>query len=51
MKLYSQYLPRCIMYYLLRYYKEPNTTSGLFFKKGGLEFLVKILDKHAYKSF
>ena len=32
------------MYYLLRYYKEETQLVGLLFKKGVLEFVVKILD-------
>ena len=36
------------MYFLLGYYKEPDTVR-LFFKKGVIEFLVKILDKYTYK--
>ena len=48
--LYSQYLIRCIMYYLLRYYNELELV-GLFLKKVVLEFLVKILDKYTYKEF
>ena len=31
--LYSQYLLRCIIYYLLRYYKEPDTASGTVLQK------------------
>ena len=43
-KLYSQYLLRSIMYYLLRYYKEPDTASGIVLQKSALEFLIKVLD-------
>ena len=40
------------MYNLSRYYKEPaQLVVGLFFKKGVLEFLIKILDKYTYKEF
>ena len=39
------------MYYLLRYYKEQTQLVGLFFKKGVLEFVFKILDKYIYKKF
>ena len=39
------------MYCLLRYYKEQTQVVGLFFKKGILEFVVKILDKYADKEF
>ena len=39
------------MYCLLRYYKEQTQVVGLFFKKGVLEFVVKILDKYADKEF
>ena len=51
LKLYSPYLLRCIMYYLLRYYKEEIQLVGLFFTKGVLEFVVKILDKYTYSEF
>ena len=47
MKLYSQYLQKYIIYYLSRYY----ILVGLFFKKGILEYLVKIIDKYTYKEF
>ena len=49
--LYSQYQLRCIMYYLQRYYKEEAQLVGLFFTKGVVEFVVKILDKCTYKEF
>ena len=39
------------MYFLLRYYKEETQLAGLFFTKGVLEFVVKILDKYTYKEF
>ena len=42
---------RCIMYFLLRYYKEETQLVGLFFTKDVLEFVVKILDKYTYKEF
>ena len=48
--LHGQYLLRCIMYYLLRYYKEETQLKGLFFTKGVLEFVVKTLDKFTYKE-
>ena len=51
LKLSSQYLLRCIMYYSLRYYKEETQLVGLFFTKGVLEFVVKILDKYTSKEF
>ena len=38
------------MYCLLRYYKEQTQLVGLFFKKGVLEFAVKILDKYTDKE-
>ena len=40
------------MYYdcLLRYYKEQTQLVGLFFKKGVLEFVVKIQDKYTNKE-
>ena len=38
------------MYYFLRYYKEQTQLVGLFFKKGFLEFAVKILDKYMCKD-
>ena len=43
-QLYSQYLLRCIMCNLLRYYKDQTQPVGLFFKNGVLEFVVYILD-------
>ena len=39
------------MYYSLRYYKEETQLVGLFFIKGILELVVKILDKYTYKEF
>ena len=51
LKLSSQYLLRCIMYYSLRYYKDDTQLVGLFFTKGVLEFVVKILDKYTSKEF
>ena len=39
------------MYFLLKYYKEETRLMGLFFTKGVLEFVVKILDKYTYKEF
>ena len=39
------------MYYSLRYYKEETKLVGLFFTKGAVEFVVKILDKCNYKEF
>ena len=32
-QLYSSYLLRCIMYYLLRYHKDQTQVVGLFFEK------------------
>ena len=40
-----------IMYYLLRYNKEQTQLLRLFFKKGVLEFVVKILDKYTNTKF
>ena len=37
------------MYYSLRYYKEETQLVGLFFTKGVVELVVKILDKYTYK--
>ena len=51
LKLYSQYLLRCIMYYLQRYYKEEAQLVGLLFTNGVLAFVVKILHKCTYKEF
>ena len=34
------------MYYSLRYYKEETQSVGLFFTKGVVELVVKILDKY-----
>ena len=39
------------MYYLLRYYKDETQLVVLFFTKGVLESVVKILDKYTYKEF
>ena len=39
------------MYYLLRYYKEETPLVAQFLTKEVLEFVVKILDKYAYKEF
>ena len=39
------------MYFLLKYYKEETRLVALFFTKGVLEFVVKILDKYTYKEF
>ena len=39
------------MYYLLRYYKDEKQLVELFFTKGVLELVVKILDKYTYKKF
>ena len=39
------------MYILLRYHMEGTQQVGLFFKKGVLEFVVKILEKFTYKKF
>ena len=41
----------CIMYFLLKYYKEEIQLMGLFFTEGVLEFVVKILDKYTYTEF
>ena len=35
--------------FLLRYYKENTQLVGLFFTKGVVEFVVKILDKYTYR--
>ena len=37
------------MYYSLRYYKEETQLVGLFFTKGVVELVVKILDKYTYR--
>ena len=50
-KLCSQYLLRCIMYIFYDTTRNQTQIVGLFFKKGVLEFLVKILDKYSYKEF
>ena len=39
------------MYFLLRYYQDETQLVGLFFTKGILEFVVKILDKYTSKEF
>ena len=41
------------MYYvlLLRSCKKQTQLAGLFFKKGVLEFMVKVLDKYTIKEF
>ena len=39
------------MYFLLRYYKDETQLLGLFFTKGILEFVVKILDNYTYREF
>ena len=39
------------MYYSIRYYKEETQLVGLFFMKGVVELVVKILDKYTYKEF
>ena len=51
--LYSQYLLKCRMNYLLRYYRDQTQLVGLFFTKGVLEFVVfkswiNILPKKAF---
>ena len=37
------------MYYSLRYYKETKLV-GLFFTKGVVQLVVKILDKYTYRN-
>ena len=37
------------MYYSLRYYKEETQLVGLFFTKGVVELMVKILDEYNYR--
>ena len=37
------------MYFSLRYYKEKTQPVGLFFTKGVVELVVKILDKYTYR--
>ena len=37
------------MYYSLRYYKEETQLVGLFFTKGTVELVIKILDKYIYR--
>ena len=44
----DQYLLRCIMYYSLRYCKEEKQLVELFFTKGVVESVVKVLDKCTY---
>ena len=39
------------MYYSLRYYKEETQVVGLFFTKGVVELVVKLLDKYTNKEF
>ena len=39
------------MYFLFRYYQDETQLVGLFFTKGILEFVVKILDKYTSKEF
>ena len=39
------------MYYSLRHNKEDTLLVGLFFTKGIVELVVKILDKYTYKEF
>ena len=39
------------MHYLLRYYKEQTQLVGLFFKKGVLEIVAKMLHKYTNKEF
>ena len=39
------------MYFSLRYYQDETQLVGLFFTKGTLEFVVKILDKYASNEF
>ena len=39
------------MHLLLIYYKEQTQLVGLFFEKGALEFVAKILDKYTSKDF
>ena len=52
LKLYCQYLRNVyIMYYSLRYYKEETQLVRLFFTKGAVDLVVKILEKYTYKSF
>ena len=38
------------MYYSQRYYKEETQLVGLFFTKGAVELVVKMLDKYTYKE-
>ena len=37
------------MYYSLRYYKEETQLVGMFFTKGVVKLMVKILDKYTYR--
>ena len=39
------------MYYSRRYYTDETQLVGLFFTKGVVELLVKILDKYTYQEF
>ena len=39
------------MYFSLRYYQDETQLVGLFFTKGTLEFVVKILDKYTSNEF
>ena len=39
------------MYFSLRYYKEETQLVELFFRKGALEFVAKILGNYTYKEF
>ena len=39
------------MYYSLRYYKEEKQLVGLFFTKGVVERVVKLLDIYTHKEF
>ena len=51
LKLYSQYLLRCIMYFFTKILQGGEQLVGLSFTKGALEFVVKILDKYTYEEF
>ena len=39
------------MYYSLHIYMEETQLVGLFFTKGVVELMVKVLDKYTYKEF
>ena len=39
------------MYYSRRYYKEETQLVRLFFTKGAVDLVVKILEKYTYKTF